>query len=292
MKFKIKVPATSANIGAGFDTVGVALTLYNEFTFDFSKTGVSFSDDQYTFDTSLTLDAFFETLERFAIQRPENLHLYTQSNIPIARGLGSSSTCIVAGVLAANHYANLKLSNESLGEIVSQIEGHPDNVISALYGNFNLSMFDKKLFNINTKVHEDLAFLAIVSNLPVKTSDARNILPTSYTLDQITFNLSRLPFYQKAFKEKNSELLKKVTQDKLHQNHRAKLIEDYELIRKVIKETQAITYWISGAGSTIIVLVDKNSLNNVYLSLKPHLSKETQILKLSVDTQGATIIDC
>lgn len=286
MKFKITVPATTANLGAAFDTAGLALNIYNTFSFDFTQKGIHYTDDLYRFETSLTLESFFKTLSILKIDHPQAVHLHTVSNIPIARGLGSSSTCIVAGVLAADYFADTQLSKERLAQIATKLEGHPDNVVSALYGSLNLSLLEDELYNLNIKVHDDLALIALVPKEAVKTQDARNILPKSYPMYEIVHNLSRLPFYEKAFKEKDETLLMLITQDKLHEPYRKTLIPNYDHIKKYLNHPLILTSWISGAGPTIMVLVDKEHQKAVMEALGP---TNTQILDCQIELKGAMI---
>lgn len=289
MKIEIKVPATSANIGPGFDTSGLAINLYNEYTFDFNQTDIQFTDDQYEFKTSLTLDTFFDVLEQFDIEKPLGVHLHTISNIPVARGLGSSSACIVAGLLAANHYGKLKLDKKKLCQIATNFEGHPDNVVSAIMGNLNISLLDSSFHNIEIKMHDELALIAIIPHHEVKTSDARNILPQFYSLEDAVFNLSRMAFVKEAFENKDIALLKLVTQDKLHEKYRQTLIEDYNIYHELFKNENIITSWVSGAGPTMMLLVDIKTKDEVTQYLTANLANKSDIINCQIDSKGAII---
>lgn len=289
MNFKITVPATSANLGCGFDVAGLALNLYNEFYFDFDKEGIHFGDDDYDFDHSLTLDIFFETLKKYGACCPKNVHLHTVSNIPPTRGLGSSSTCVVAGILAANHYGKLNLTQDDLALLASEYEGHPDNVVSALFGNLNISLFDHHFFNRNIKVHPDLAFIALIPSHPVKTEEARASLPKAYPISDAIYNLARIPFMEEAFQNKDEALLKEVTQDKLHQQYRQSLIKDFAKIEAIYLTQDIITAWVSGAGPTILLLVDKKKQAEVLFNLQENNPFSLTILGLQIDIKGAII---
>lgn len=286
MKFKITVPATSANLGPGFDISGIALDIYNEFYFDFTKDGIQFTDDEYDFDTSLTLDTFFNVLDMYNQVKPSSVHLHTVSKIPVARGLGSSSTCIVAGIMAANQYASLNLEKEKIALIANEIEGHPDNVVSAIYGNLNLSLVDKNLYRREIKVHPDLAFCLIIPKHKVKTSEARKVLPKEYKMSDIQINLSRMAFVEEAFTTMDLDLLKLVTEDRLHEQYRSQLILNFDDIKNKFSKLDIITYWISGAGPSIVLLVDKNKLNNINEELK---DDAFDLKILNVDTNGARL---
>lgn len=290
MKFTIKVPATSANIGPGFDTAGIAFELYNEFTFDFDVKGIHFYDPAHQFDTSLTLNTFFEVLDMFEVIRPTDVLLTTKSRIPVARGLGSSSTCIVAGIFAANEYANLNLNRDNIAKIASKIEGHPDNVIPAIYGHLTVSLLNEDdLFIQKIIPSTELAFIAIIPNHEIQTQEARNILPKSYFMGDLIFSMSRTAFLLKAFETANPKLLKVSTQDKLHEPYRKKLISDYSNFSKAIESTQRITSWISGAGPTIIVLTNKENAKQDVETLQQSCGKFATITILQTDIKGAMI---
>ncbi len=290
MQFKIIVPATSANIGPGFDISGLALELYNEFYFNFDSDLIQFTDDRYPFDTSLTLDAFFHTLDLYHIKHPKGVTLHTVSNIPIARGLGSSSSCIVAGVLAANKYGELKLTKEDLLKIATDIEGHPDNVVSAILGKFNMSLYDHEIYNTSVKLHPDLEFIAIIPPYEVKTEAARNILPTSYTLKDVQANLSRMPFIKEAFETKNKELIKLVTQDKIHEPYRKNLIKEYEDVKSLLSKLDIYAFFISGAGPTMLVCLDKDKVKPTLNHLSQNLDSSILLRHCKIDNKGAMII--
>ncbi|NLW15346.1 MAG: homoserine kinase [Erysipelothrix sp.] len=290
MKFRITVPASTANIGSGFDMAGIALNLYNTFDFNFNTEGITFSDDTYSFTTSLVLDTFFTVLNTYNIEPPSNIHLHTKSHIPIARGLGSSSTCIVAGIIAANRYADLKLSKLDIAKIANDIEGHPDNVVSAVIGNMNLSLADKKLYNQNFKIHDDLTFIAIIPNYEVLTKDARDIMPDNYQISDVIHTSSRTAFLKVAFETGNKELIASVTKDKLHQPYRQKLIKNYDDIDHFLNKSKALTHWISGAGPTIIALVKKSDAHELYNEITLKFGKEHAILNLQICDKGAIIV--
>lgn len=289
MKFKISVPATSANLGPGFDTAGLALNLYNEFDFDFTQKGIHFFDEKHDFETSLVLDTFFKVLDTKGIARPLNVNLVTHTNIPIARGLGSSSTCIVAGVMAANLFGDLNLTQKNIATIATKIEGHPDNVVPAVFGNLNLSLYEKELFVQTTQIHKDLSFIGIVPNYMVKTEDARNALPQTYKIKDVVYSMARTAFLQDAFKTKNLELLKEVSKDTLHQPFRKSLIKDYEKIQETVDKSGAVSYWISGAGPTILVLVESKNKEKVLKHLRESLDESNDLLDLQIDIKGAMI---
>lgn len=279
MKFSVKVPATTANLGPGFDSAGIALSLYNLYHFDFSvTTGITFSDSQYHFDDCLTLDIFFKTLTLFHHSKPTNLHLLTESNIPIAKGLGSSSACVVAGIFAANYYGQLNLTPLEIAHIATQFEGHPDNVTPAVFGNLCVSIYDQDTFVVRSfSIHPSLRFGFIYPQQTIHTDTARALLPATYSLDSIVYSLSRAALLINAFQTADIALLKTVTKDKLHQPYREPLIHNCDQLYQILDNYNAICSWVSGSGPTLCaVFSDK------------HFKSDTScpITMVSVDTVG------
>lgn len=289
MKFKVIVPATTANLGPGFDISGCALSLYNEFDFDFTQHSIRFTDDDYEFEESLTLESFFKVLKLYQIDKPKGVHLHTISRIPVARGLGSSSTCIVAGVLAANKYANLNLSSQKMCQLASDIEGHPDNVVSAILGSFNMTLYQDHFFNIQVDVHPDIEFIALVPKYAVKTQVARDILPQSYSLSDIQINLSAIPFVKMAFESKDKNLLRMVTQDRIHEPYRKHLIKEYNKVYDLIEDLDPLAFCISGAGPTMLLALESSNVPYYMQYLKKHLADELTLLHCQIDKKGAMI---
>ncbi|AMC93249.1 hypothetical protein AOC36_04460 [Erysipelothrix larvae] len=290
MKFSIVVPATSANMGPGFDTAGIALSLYNTFTFELKTSGgITFHDSDHDFNESLTLNTYFQVLKEFKVNPPQHIHLETKSNIPVARGLGSSSTCIVAGIMAANKTASLNLTKHEMAQIASRIEGHPDNVTPAIMGNMCLCVYDSESFLVqNLTVHPSLQFVGVYPDKPVSTQKARAILPTTLPYEAIVYSLSRASLLAYGFQSGDVFVLAQITKDKLHEPYRSTLIEDYALIIDTFTSLECITSWISGSGPTMIALVQNpdEALN----TLASNLSSTYSIHHLTVDTAGARYI--
>lgn len=275
MKFKLKVPATSANLSVGFDVAGLALNLYNEFTFEFDNKydGISWKDRDFVFENNLVVSSFLEVLKKYKIDKPKGLHIYSESNIPLKRGLGSSSSCIVAGVIAANIYGNLNLSDDDILLLSNAIEGHPDNVAPCFLGGMVLSLVDKeKIFYKRFFPHDDLVFIALVNEDKVPTSKARKVMPNKYNIKDVIHTTSRIIFLEDAFKNKDIPLLETITKDVIHEPYRKKLIKNYKYLEKIIEETNSITSWISGAGSTVMVLTDELNKNQIIEKFKKELN--------------------
>jgi len=189
----IKVPATSANMGPGFDCLGVALDLYNHFEIEETASGLEITgcEECFSNDTNLIYTSMQKCFEVLNYQ-PKGLKININSNIPISRGLGSSAACIVGGIAAANELAGGKLTKAQILEIANAIEGHPDNVAAALMGGMTIAVQDKgKIYYENVKIADNLRFCAIIPDFTLSTSEARAALPNNLTYGDAIFNISR-----------------------------------------------------------------------------------------------------
>ncbi|HIT43853.1 TPA: homoserine kinase [Candidatus Avacholeplasma faecigallinarum] len=279
----VKVNATSANVCVGFDVLGLALNLNNTFSFEKSN---EFSfwgfEDKYCFkETNLVYQAYVKVFE-YTNTKPIAVKIGFSGEIPVSRGLGSSSSLIVAGVFAANYMLNNRLSKEDLFNICCKIEGHPDNVAPAIYGGLVASfLVGDKYKAISYEVNKDLKYIAIIPDTMVKTKDARMVLPDKLGYKDIVFNLSRIIHIPKAFKEGNILLLKELFIDKLHEPYRKKLISCYDSV-KAVCENEDVAFMISGSGSTMLIICRDDKINN---KLK-QLNLNTKILDIG---QGVEI---
>lgn len=252
---RIRVEATSANVCVGFDVLGIALDLYNEFTFEkkecFSFKG--FAAKYSTIEHNLVYDSYIEVFKRLN-KNPIPVEIGFSGDIPVSRGLGSSSSLIVAGVFAANEMLEKPLTKDECFCICASLEGHPDNVAPAIYGSLIASYKkDEKYYPIKYEISEDLKFIVIIPKYELKTQDARNVLPKELPYKDIVSNLSRIVNIPKAFKEGNLELLKDLFEDKLHEPYRSKLIKEYDIIKNICDKNN-LPFAISGSGSTMLVI--------------------------------------
>ena len=205
MKIKVSVPATSANIGSGFDALGLAVTLYNTVTFEESEVLDISSADGTRIprgESNLVYRSAKGLFEKVGKQIPP-LKITQTNPIPMARGLGSSSACIIAGLLGANRMLGDVLNTQELLTLATSIEGHPDNVAPALLGGLTSSVFeDGKVYSVKRNVDETLCFAAIVPDYKLLTEAARAALPKEVSHKDAVYNLSRaalaieMPFFQ------------------------------------------------------------------------------------------------
>lgn len=279
---QIKVPATTANMGCGFDTLGCALTLYSTFTFkkstQFKVTGCP---KKYQNEQNLVITSYkkvFEILNQEVI--PVALHI--DSQIPVSRGLGSSASCIVAGIWAANSLLNHPLSKEECLNIATQIEGHPDNVAPAIYGNLCASFVDDKVYTSHFQVSDEIRLLAMIPDFEVSTAQARKVLPQMIAYKDAIFNVSRVSCLCKALEENNQEMIAHALQDKLHEPYRKELIHEYEVIQEICKDE--VSLFISGSGPTLLCIL-KNSPQAIIEKIG-NLQHHWKCLTLEVDKVG------
>ncbi|MBR2444726.1 MAG: homoserine kinase [Clostridia bacterium] len=259
-KIKVQVPATSANLGSGFDCAGLAYDLYNVFEFEPIDEGLIIDgcDEKYANKDNPAYAAYSAVCKK--IGAPVSVKItILETNVPVSRGLGSSATLICAGAYAANRLYGQPLSWDEVFEICTEIEGHPDNVAPALFGSFCTSLITNGKprtvrFEVSPKIH----FTVLIPNFEVKTRDARSVLPHEIERDDAIYNMSRIALLPYAFEKGDFDLLKVVTRDRLHQKYRKKLFKNIDDIKKQAYECGAISFMISGAGSTCLCLSERS----------------------------------
>ncbi|MCR5786598.1 MAG: homoserine kinase, partial [Acholeplasmatales bacterium] len=224
---KIKVPATSANFCIGFDTLGVALNLYNEFSFETSTEDKLLGFDKaYNNESNLVLISYKRFFSEFNIDYiPVTISLLKEQ-VPPSRGLGSSATCIVAGIMAANILSNANIDSDALLSLMTLIEGHPDNVAPAYLGGFVASINNNgDIITNRYNVSDKLVFNVLVPDFKLSTLSARQALPNQYSREDVVSNISKIINLPRAIETANFKLLKVLLNDKIHEPYRFKLID-------------------------------------------------------------------
>ena len=194
MKVKVKVPATSANLGPGFDVAGLAVTLYNTFVFELLEDGLEISGcpQQFCNQDNLTYRAFVEGAKACGLQF-QGLRIECSGDVPYTRGLGSSSTCIVAGIVGAYAFMDRSEERQEILELATQIEGHPDNVAPAIFGGLTVSvMNDNHVTTLNIPVKHDYRFVAFIPPFTLSTEKSRAVLPLQLPRQDAIANVSHL----------------------------------------------------------------------------------------------------
>jgi threonine synthase len=257
--YEVKAPATSANLGPGFDVMGLSLSLFNSFSFTKNEKMETKGFPDLKGKDNLVLSSYEYVFKKLGMEVVPALIEEKQNSIPLSRGLGSSASCIIAGILGANAILKNKLSLIEEYKMAIEIEGHPDNVAPCLFGGLIANIKGNDGYHpYKLKVSSKLRFLLIIPSYCVSTEKARSILPSTYPLESITSNISHMALLPLALEKGNIPLLKEALSDLIHVPYRKKLIKEYEEIENIVAEQCGLPFTISGSGSTMIAfyLVD------------------------------------
>lgn len=295
--FQVKVPATSANLGPGFDCMGLAVKLYNTFTAEESDTlefilKGTYTDNIPTDERNLlwrTANILWKKIGFI----PKPLKITFESHVPPARGLGSSSTAVVGGLMIANALADYPLDQFELLKLATEIEGHPDNVSPAINGGITLTVMteDSIVPRILSK-NPTFKAVVVIPDILVETEKARQILPKLVSRQDVIFNASRVGLLVDAFINKDYNLLSVATQDRIHQNQRASLIPGMPEALNSALEAGAFGAALSGSGPTLIAFCPCGSEHLIAQNMKNTLAKynlESKSLDLEIDPDGAVL---
>lgn len=294
MKFRISVPATSANVGPGFDVMGLAFDMYNRFTFDTDcpeKLQIEGCLPEFCKpENNLLYTTLTQVLAQHGRLSP-NLRITFDTDLPVCSGLGSSSTCIVAGVMAANALGNLSMDTEQILRTATQIEGHPDNVAPAILGGFVAAIVEDGLVYWHRyPISDRVSFYAIMPDVRVPTEAARAALPKTYTLTDCIYNLSRVPILVEGLERADPRLIRAGCKDRIHQEYRLQLIpQGEEVMRYATEQTDAVAVYISGAGPTIVAVVidDDDAFFKQIETFTAGLNLKWTVRKMHPQRQGA-----
>ncbi|MGF1938064.1 MAG: homoserine kinase [Nostoc sp. ChiQUE02] len=293
----VTVPATTANLGPGFDCIGAALKLYNEFKFTRLEEGgltiyVTGTEAErvQTDESNLLYQAFVKFYQHIE-QTPPTVKIEIKLGVPLARGLGSSATAIVGGLVAANQLEGTPMSQSQVMELAIAMEGHPDNVVPALLGGCRLAATSGAGWEIcDLPWHKDVVPVVAIPNFELSTSEARGVLPTEVSRADAIFNTAHLGLLLRGLETGNGQWLKTALQDKLHQPYRKALIPGYDALNIAAVSAGAYGMVISGAGPTLLALADKLHSEAVEAAMLAAWQEEgitAEVRSLSLDTQGA-----
>ena len=277
---RITVPATSANVGPGFDSVGIAVTRY--LTIDVLEAQENWwiehdlGEEIPSNEENLLLQTALQVAPDMAPHR-----LKMTSEVPLARGLGSSSSVIVAGIELANQLGKLSLSDEDKLEIATKIEGHPDNVAPAIFGNLVVASYVDQQTNHLVLPFPECALVAFVPNYELKTSDSRNVLPSEWTYKEAVAASSIANVAIAALAKGDLRVAgKAIEADRFHERYRQQLVAEFPQVKDVAHQHEAYATYLSGAGPTIMTLLpvehaeafakdlESKGLNGLVFSLK------------------------
>ena len=285
---KIIVPATSANVGPGFDSVGIAVTRYLTIEVlepadawliehDLGE-GIPTDEKNLLLSTALSIAP--------AIQ-PH--HIKMTSEVPLARGLGSSSSVIVAGIELANQLANLQLSDAEKLRIATEIEGHPDNVAPAIFGNMVIASYIGEDVQYVTADFPSCDLVAFVPSYQLKTSDSRNVLPKEWSYKEAVAASSVANVAIAALLKGDLETAgRSIELDHFHERYRQSLVKEFPQVKEVAHQHDAYATYLSGAGPTIMNLLAPEHVASFVAALAA-LGLDGQIFRLKIDTFGVRV---
>ena len=287
-KVIVRVPATSANLGSGYDCTGIAFRRYNVFSFEKLDSGIEFEnfEPEFSNETNLAYVAYKNVCDKLG-KKPFVKIKNIKTDIPIARGLGSSAALIVAGAYAANALYGNALSSQEVFEITNSIEGHPDNIAPALFGGLCTSIVENgKPITQKYPVSDKICFTALVPDFEVSTKEARAVLPKIINREDAIYNMQRIALLPYTFTNGRLDLIKLVTDDKLHEQYRRQLYRNVDAVEAAAFDTGAIAFAISGAGPTCLAFSEypmQKKLNEKLAKLE----NGWKAYDVGVDNEGA-----
>lgn len=300
LRVTVRVPATTANLGPGFDCLGMALGLYNTVTVWVTTGGLEVriegqgATDLRWGEENRVLRAMRAVFEEVGKRLP-GLLLELQNLIPLGRGLGSSAAATVGGLIAANTLCDNALSTQHLLRLATKLEGHPDNVAPALLGGLVIVVQDEgELVYDRIPVPADLDAALFVPQFPMPTAEARKVLPQQISRSDAIYNLGRVALLVAAFAKGHYELLDIATRDRLHQPYREALFPGMPTLFAAAREAGALGVFLSGAGSTILALCRENAATVAQamseVAQKLSIAGQAMVVPLASSGAEATVI--
>ena len=301
----VTVPATTANLGPGFDCIGAALSLYNSFQFSrlepsaTEKLKITVTGQEAakvkTDESNLAYVAFVTLYDRLK-QSPPPVAIHINMQVPLARGLGSSATAIVGGLVGANELAGKPLSQVEVMQLAIELEGHPDNVVPALLGGCRLAASNTPGGSwqiCDIPWHPDIVPVVAIPDFELSTAEARKVLPADYSRADAIFNAAHLGLLVRALSAGDRDWLGCALQDKIHQPYRRSLILGYEAVQEAAVAAGACGMVISGAGPTLLALTDVTNAGAVVREMAAawmEFGVKADVRAIGLDTEGAQVL--
>jgi len=298
----VTVPGTTANLGPGFDCLGAALTLYNHFHFtlldgppgtvNIEVSGAE-AERVVTNASNLAYQAFAQFYKQQGLATPA-VAINIELTVPLARGLGSSSTAIVGGLLGANALAQQPLPQSTLIEMAISLEGHPDNVVPALVGGCQLAVTNNDGSSTLCPVpwHPDVVPVVAIPDFELSTAEARRVLPATYSRADAIFNTAHLGLLLRGLETGHDDWLRVALRDRIHQPYRQTLIPGYDAVAQAAQAAGAYGLVISGAGPTLLALTPVQTAAQVSEAMMLAWQEQGQSAVthvLSLETKGAEV---
>jgi len=292
---KIRIPATSANLGPGFDSLGLAIKLYNYVTIKpYTCQSISIKGEgskNSRLKVNNIFVSIFHEIYQELLGEKGNFRFEFENNIPFSRGLGSSSAVIIGAIVSAYYMANVKITKEKVLNIALTYENHPDNIAPAVYGGFTTSIVDDGIVkSLKKDLSKDIKAVMVIPDKAMSTAHSRTQLPKSYCMSDITFNSSRVGLMSAVFFTEDWEMLKFVSKDKLHENRRMKKMKELFDVRKIALNNGALMSTLSGSGSSFFSMTYTKDADNLVRKLKESF-KTFKIESFDFDNIGYKIIE-
>ena len=292
---KVSVPATSANLGPGFDTLGIALNIRNQVIIKPSRFhSVSLkgegSDNPKLKDNNMFVTTFNDFYYNLS-NKKQQFRFEFYNEIPLSRGLGSSSAVIISAIASAYAIEGIYLDNKKLLNLALSYESHPDNITPAVMGGFTVSIVqENEVFFVQKKIPSYLKAVVVIPNRPISTLLSRKTLPFKYSKEDTIFNVSHSSLVTAAFINEDFRILKKASKDRMHQYYRMKQMPELFAVQKVALRNGALMSTLSGSGSTFFNIVYSKDAPKVVKKLQenfPHF----RIFSCDFDNDGISIED-
>ena len=294
----VRVPATSANMGPGFDSLGIALGFYNTIRISEIESGIVVYNNSKEYipvgEKNLIYRAICRVFDEVGYEK-KGIKIIQNSEIPVTRGLGSSSACIIGGMLAANVISGRKLTYNRILDLATEFEGHPDNVTPALFGGFCVAATENgKTVYTSNKLNPKLKAAVIVPDFFLSTKVSRGTLPENVTLKDASYNISRASLLTSALINGKYDDLKFAVSDRLHQNFRKENIPNFDEIMEKSYDLGAKATYLSGSGPTIVSLISENydEFENGMKEFLNSLEGKWNIRVCPIDNVGAILKEC
>jgi len=288
----VSVPATSANLGPGFDTLGLAVDLRNEIIIKPSKflsisTHGEGADNPKIKKNTLFLTIFNENYKRLT-NKNDNFRFEFHNRIPISRGLGSSSAVIVAALSGAYMAAGIRYNKREILNQALRYEHHPDNITPAVMGGFNVACVEgDRVYSKKRRMPDYLKAVVVVPNRTISTAKSRTILPKVYKKEETVYSLSRSAYMTALFMSESWDLLRIASKDKLHQARRMKMMPELFDVQKLALKHGALMSTLSGSGSTFFNLVYEKDAEKMAQVLRSNFP-QYRVFTLALDNNGVT----
>ncbi|WP_144527611.1 homoserine kinase [Peribacillus simplex] len=289
--FLIRVPASTANLGPGFDSIGLALGLYLEIHGSSSDHWevVPLSEEMSVFprdDRNYIVQIAKETAASYG-KELSPCRLFVSSEIPLARGLGSSASAIVAGIELANIVGELHLSDDEKNRHASLFEGHPDNAGASVYGGLVVGLHTDERTDVVSFPIEGVKVIAVIPNFELLTEDSRNVLPNSLPYKDAISGSAAANVLLAGVLSKDWKLVGEMMQsDRFHQPYRAELVPHLALIEEVVLNEGGFGAALSGAGPTVLCLASAEKSESLLTGLKERFP-EFLVKELEIDNDGS-----